>query len=233
MDGRDENDMPIIEQVAEYLGKRLGDDIGGIIYQYANMYNEALVVLDATGGHADAAILTLMQMGYKNFYYEDNSQKTYMIQNPSKGYNASKMDQLPGFHFPGNRYPVLSNFATMVRMNELKIRSMRVINELETWIFKGEAQRIDHMDGAHDDTLTCLAMAMFVMTYSVNKMEDAKRKDTSILKAYFFQQNNSSKPSSIAYGETMRPKPFYTSRTLEKRPSNIQGTHLWVFGKMY
>ena len=39
MDGRDENGMPIIEQVAEYVGKKLGDDIGAIAYQYATMYN--------------------------------------------------------------------------------------------------------------------------------------------------------------------------------------------------
>ena len=30
---------------------------------------------------------------------------------------------------------------------------------LDTWIYKGDAGRIDHMDGCHDDTLTCLAMA--------------------------------------------------------------------------
>ena len=32
MDGRDENDMPIVEQVAEYYGRKLGDDVGEILY---------------------------------------------------------------------------------------------------------------------------------------------------------------------------------------------------------
>ena len=75
MDGRDENGMPIIEQVAEYVGKKLGDDIGAIAYQYATMYNDAFVVVDATGGQGDAAIITMLQMGYKNMYYEDMNQK--------------------------------------------------------------------------------------------------------------------------------------------------------------
>lgn len=46
MDGEDENGLPIIEQVGEYVGKKLGDDIGGMVYQYANLYNEAYVVVD-------------------------------------------------------------------------------------------------------------------------------------------------------------------------------------------
>lgn len=239
IDGRDENNMPIIEQVAEYLGKRLGDDIGGIAYQYAKMYNDAYIVVDASGGQGDACILTMMQMGYKNFYYEDNSQKTYMVQNSSKQYMMTNQDQLPGFHFQGNRYPVLANFATMVRQNEIKIRSMRVINELETWIFKGEAQRIDHMDGMHDDTLTCLAMALFVMTFSFNKLQSAKNKDAAILNAYMMnntlpKQNNAATQKSLSMTPQNGIKlPFYGSKHVNKYPSNIQGSCLWVFGGMY
>jgi hypothetical protein len=69
MDGRDEDGMPIIEEVAEYNGKKLGDDIGNIVYNYATLYNNAYVIFDATGGQADAAILTMINLGYKNFYY--------------------------------------------------------------------------------------------------------------------------------------------------------------------
>ena len=136
MDGKDENGFPIIEQVGEYVGKKLGDDIGAMVYQYANLYNQAYVVVDCTGGQGDALILTMIQLGYKNFYYEDANQKTYMVQNQvDKPMNFA--NRLPGFHFQGNRYPVLANFAGMVRSNEFKIRSTRVTNELDTWIFEG------------------------------------------------------------------------------------------------
>lgn len=183
MDGRDENGQPIIEQVGEYLGKKLGDDIGALCYQYARMYNDAFVVFDATGGQADAAILTMLNMGYKNMYYEDMNQKTYMVQHSTKNYDGYT-DRLPGFHFQGNRYPVLSNFAGLVRNNEFKIRSNRVIGELHTWIFKGENGRMDHQDGSHDDTITSLAMGLFVMQYTLNRLENTVSRDKSILNAY-------------------------------------------------
>lgn len=233
MDGRDTNGMPIIEQVMEYVGKKLGDDIGAMMYQYSTMYNNAFIIVDASGGQGDAAILQLLNMGYTNMYYEDSVQKSYTIQNSTK-VGVEYTDRLPGFHFQGNRYPVLSNFAGMIRSNEFKVRSRRVIHELETWIFKGETGRIDHMTGSHDDTLTCLAMALFVMQFSVNKMEAAKAKDATILKAYTMGSKYTVKPNRFV--GNIEPKnnlPFYTESTLKKNPSrNIQGNYLWVFGKL-
>ncbi len=230
MDGRDDNGMPIVEQVAEYVGRRLGDDIGGMVFEYATMYNNAYVVADATGGQADALLLTLINMGYKNLYYEDAAQKTYTIQNSTKD-KIDYTNKLPGFHFQGNRYPVLANFAGMVRNNEFKIRSHRVINELDTWIFKGDTGRMDHMAGSHDDTLTSLAMGLFVMQFTVNKLQDIKNKDAAMLGAYTMNSGFSQRtqPNNI----DMRPKaaPFYSNKTLSKTPSNPQyGNFMWLFG---
>ena len=231
MDGRDEDGMPIIEQVAEYVGKKLGDDIGAIAYQYATMYNDAFVVVDATGGQGDAAIITMLQMGYKNMYYEDSNQKTYMVQRSTKVYD-SYTDKLPGFHFQGNRYPVLANFAGLVRNNEFKIRSARVINELDTWIFKGENARMDHMEGAHDDTITSLAMGLFVMQYSVNRLQSTIKKDKAILNAYRMGTGFMQKPNKVTNGSTISPRsglPFYSgNKVLKKYDNTINGTHLWL-----
>lgn len=42
---------------------------------YAKQYNDAYVVVDCTGGQGDAAILTMINLGYKNLHYDDASQK--------------------------------------------------------------------------------------------------------------------------------------------------------------
>lgn len=232
MDGRDENGMPIIEQVAEYVGKKLGDDIGALCYQYATMYNDAFVVVDCTGGQGDACILTMLQMGYKNLYYEDSNQKTYTVQRSTKNYDGYT-DKLPGFHFQGNRYPVLANFAGLVRNDEFKIRSARVINELETWIFKGENARIDHQDGAHDDTLTSLAMGLFVMQFTVNRIQNTVNKDKSILNAYMMSNAINMNKPRINYGNPITPQnglPFYNSKNINKFDHIPNGSCMWVFG---
>lgn len=232
MDGMDENGLPIIEQVAEYVGKKLGDDIGALCVQYATLYNDAFVVVDCTGGQGDAAILTMLQLGYKNLYYEDSNQKMYTVQRSTKNYDGYT-DKLPGFHFQGNRYPVLANFAGLVRNNEFKIRSARVINELETWIFKGENARIDHQEGAHDDTLTSLAMGLFVMQFTLNRIQNTVNKDKSILNAYMMSNAINMNKPKISYGNPITPQnglPFYNSKNINKTSSIPNGSCMWVFG---
>ena len=232
MDGRDENGLPIIEQVAEYVGKKLGDDIGALCVQYATLYNDAFVVVDCTGGQGDAAILTMLQLGYKNLYYEDSNQKMYTVQRSTKNYDGYT-DKLPGFHFQGNRYPVLANFAGLVRNNEFKIRSARVINELETWIFKGENARIDHQEGAHDDTLTSLAMGLFVMQFTLNRIQNTVNKDKSILNAYMMSNAINMNKPRINYGNPITPQnglPFYNGKNINKIDNIPNGNCMWVFG---
>lgn len=231
MDGRDENGMPIIEQVGEYVGRKLGDDVGAMIVQYAKMYNDAFVVIDSTGGVGDSCILTILQLGYKNIYYEDANQKTYTVQNSTREYDKF-VDKLPGFHFQGNRYPVLSNFAGLVRNNEFKVRSVRVINELDTWIFKGDTGRMDHQSGSHDDTITCLAMALFVMQYSLARIESTKNRDAAILRGYVMNSGYrySQSPQSSVSMTPNRTLPFYNERTLTKFSNKINGNFMWLLG---
>lgn len=233
MDGRDENDMPIVEQVMQYYGKKLGDEVGEILYNYATLYNEAHVIIDCTNGLGDVPLFALINKGYKNLYYDDSSLKKYSVQVSSKQPSKDITDVMPGFHMQGNRYPVLSNFANMVRNNEFKIRSKRTIAELHTWIFKGEAKRMDHSDNGHDDSITCLAMGLFVMIYSFKKMEQAQQKDKALLGAYMIGNNISVKQERNINGQfisnvTKKPLPFYGERSITKF-DNIHGNFMWLF----
>lgn len=236
MDAKDENGLPVLTQAMEYIGRKLGDEVGQMIYNYATLYNDAFVVVDATGGVGDAALLTLLNLGYdkKNIFYDDPTLKKYTAAS-SQDFMKDEHDRMPGFHMQGNRYPMLSLFAGMIRNNEFKVRSIRVINELDTWIFKGETGRMDHMSGSHDDSLTCLAMGLFVMQYSFNKIEATKKKDSAILKAYMSGGKYTYIPrnKTIENGGSIRPKynmPFYRPKNEGRTAgSGSQGAYLWLF----
>jgi hypothetical protein len=120
----------------------------------------------------------------------------------------------------------------MVKTNQIKIRSKRVIQELETWIYKGEAARIDHMDGCHDDTLTCLAMAMFVMKHSLGKLKEAQERDAAFLKAWINSATLTAKaeqPKIENANGDMKPKfnmPFYNANSFKKTPQ--QDALMWL-----
>lgn len=236
MDGIDEDGKPCIEQVLEYHGKKTGDDIGEMIYHYAKMYGNAFVVVDAIGGVGDACLLTLMRLGYTNLYYDDPTLKTYTIQREATTLGITSEGKLPGFHSSSVRFQMLTNFAHMVRTNAFKIRSKRVITELDTWIYKGDAGRIDHMDGCHDDTLTCLAMGLFVMQYSLERLQRAKRADAAILSSWVSGGN--SIPNSNTYNNSIsiqpnNTMPFYSNNTVKGKINNTLGDCMWLFAGKY
>ena len=220
LDGVDDDGTPCLEQVLEYHGKMTGDVIGELAYKYGMMYGEAFTVIDCVGGTGDACLLMMMRLGYKNLYYDDPELKVYTMQREASSIQPTPDGKLPGFHSSSVRFQMLTYFANMVKTNQIKIRSKRVIAELDTWIYKGTAARIDHQDGCHDDTLTCLAMAVFVMNFSMKKIIEAKEKDKIILKAWTTSATVPGKNCDVTIKRTTEisaaPKnnyamPFYTS----------------------
>lgn len=234
IDAIDEDGKPCMEQVLEYHGKKTGDDLGEMAYYYGKMYGDAFIIVECIGGVGDATILALMRLGYTNLYYDDPNLKTYTIQRESSSLGTSSDGKLPGFHSSSVRFQMLTNFANLVKTNAFKIRSKRVIIELDTWIYKGEAGRIDHMDGCHDDTLTCLAMGLFVVQFSLEKLIKAKETDAAILSSWVsnsvntnysytsFNANNANNANNISNN-----MPFYSSKSLNK--SKNLNDCLWLF----
>lgn len=224
IDGIDDNGLPCMEQVAEYNGKLTGDIIGEIAYNYGLMYNTAFIVVEDIGGYGSATLLTLQNLKYPNLYYDDPNLKKYTSQEDATTIKVTEKG-LPGFHSSSVRFQMLSNFANLVKTNQFKIRSKRVITELDTWIFKNG--RIDHKDGCHDDTLTCLAMGLFVIQYSMSKQIEAKNKDATILRSMITLNNNIIKNNSNNSKKSNIVQPIYTSNN--RKNDTTYSANMWLF----
>ncbi|MBP5457515.1 MAG: hypothetical protein J6Y37_13565 [Paludibacteraceae bacterium] len=225
VDAIDENGIPCVEQVLEYNGKMTSDEIGGMIYEYARSYNNALVVVECIGGYGDATVLTLQSMRYENLYYDKPQLKTYTALTTYNKFKANDDDDLPGFRSNGLRIPMINTFVTMLKDNTLRIHSMRVIAELETWVFKNG--RPDHMDGSHDDNLLCLSLATFVMQYYMLTMDRGRTKDLSIVRSWRVNNANTQTLASDRHGNTInmsdsKKMPFYSrTQIMKKRERRI------------
>lgn len=219
VDAIDDNGFPCVDQVLEYYGKKTGDEIGEMVSLYAMTYNEALVVVECIGGYGDATVLTLQRLNYPNLYYEQPSLKSYTIERAYSKFNLKPGDQLPGFRNNALRTQMIQSFVTVVKENVFKIRSMRVINEMETWVYKNG--RPDHMDGCHDDSLTCLSMGVFIMNFFLLKNEKDKSKDMSIVKSWYVNNTRNSNLPKHQLENSInmameRKMPFFSSRQIEK-----------------
>ncbi|MDE5830175.1 MAG: terminase family protein, partial [Clostridia bacterium] len=185
VDAIDENGNPFFEQVLEYNGKLNGTDIAQIVDRYGRIYNNAFVVVECIGGYGDSVVLTLQQLNYPNLYYDDDNLKNYTndnIKSKTNVYNVDK-ERLPGFRSNILRLQMISNFIELLKSNEFRVRSTRVISELGTWVFKNG--RPNHMDGCHDDTLTCLAMGLFIMQFYMLRKEKERVKDSVMIRSWY------------------------------------------------
>lgn len=188
-DAIDEKGMPFFEQVLEYNGKLNGEEIGQLLDKYGRIYNDALVVVDCLGGYGDAVVLTLLNLGYPNLYYDETeSLKTYTNDYARKLFKKKDDEKLPGFRSNGLRIQMISNFVEMLKNNTFRIRSERVITELDTWVFKNG--RPDHMSNAHDDLLTCLSMGLFVLQFYMLRSDKLKKKDGAIVSSWAVNNSN-------------------------------------------
>ena len=213
----------------EYSGKLFGDVIGELANNYGRLYNNAFCVVESIGGYGDATIGVLMNLEYPNMYFDDVELKNYMMQGRTvKPVNG----KLPGFHSSSVRFQMLSNFANMVRTNQFKIRSQRVIAELETWIWKNGRQ--DHMDGFHDDTITCLAMGLFVVQFSMQKELRNKAMDESILRAMIMANSRimvGAQPTPTAVQDKKYAPQIYVNREpLYQDKSAAYKASMWLIG---
>lgn len=220
VDAIDKNGIPCFEQVLEYNGKLNGNEVAQLIDRYGKIYNEALAVVEAIGGYGDSIVLSLLEMNYPNLYYDDPSLKNYTNTNLANTKNIGKENekQLPGFRTNSLRLQMISNFVNMLKDNSFRVHSMRTINELETWVYKNG--RPDHMDGQHDDLLTCLAMGLFVMQFYMIRRDKIKAKDSTIVSSWFvasaktqnYNVRNLNQTIDISSTKPKHQLPFYSSK---------------------
>lgn len=220
IDAIDENGLPYFDQVLEYNGKINGEEIAGLIDRYGRAYNNALCPVECIGGYGDAVVLTLMNIGYPNLYYDETTLKNYTSAVVASKFNKKIGEALPGFRSNGLRIQMISNFVEMLKNNSFRVRSMRVISELETWVFKNG--RPDHMDGTHDDLLTCLAMGLFIAVFYMLRNEKKKEKDAQIVKSWYVNNSNnsdfrSSKLENKVIMSSEKRMPFYSNVQMERK----------------
>jgi len=210
----DENGLPNIEQVFEYQGKIQGDILGELANQYGRYYGNALAIVDCIGSSGDACVLKMQELGYPNLYYDDPNLKKVTSEEEGK-YDEDKSSKMPGFRASSVRLQMIMNFERMLRFFEVTPHSKRFFEELKTFIWKNG--RPDHQSGFHDDTITAMAMGLFVLQFSFKKLEAVKEKTKAILSSMVLIQNAINNVGNHKLPENKIPLPFFTQKSLDKK----------------
>lgn len=214
-------------QVAEYHGKVSPDILGEIGHYYGESYN-AYVVVDVTGGYGISTVLKMLELGYpvKRMYY-DTPIGIDMLENNKQLQKYMSNGRMPGLNFQKNRNTIVMEGEKAIRMNSIKIRSIRTLTELPTFVYINN--RPDHTKGSHDDLLMALFMCNFVGMTSFKDLEKSKGHAKAMVNSWSVATNDTSEISELNEVVNMG---FYTDpRSTVKDKQSLQQTqeYLWMF----
>ncbi len=159
-------DLETLEQVAEYQGKITPDMFAPLLYNIGNEYNGALMVIE-NNSLGIGVLSRLEDLEYSNIYYSKKTTHEYLDQA-----TAEAVGGIAGFTMSMKTRPlVIAKFEEFVRNKLLIINSMRLANEIKTFVWHNG--RPQGMRGYNDDLVISTSIACWVRdtALTVNKRE--------------------------------------------------------------
>lgn len=181
-----------LEQVAEYYNKLRPSTLGELGFLYGHKYNNAYTIIDVTGGYGGQVVEKLMELGYNNMHYSEINHKP--TRDMLSGYikmgtkvlpdgSVSQIELIPGFLIGANRGSVLTELQRAIHLNEIVIKSVRLLNELKTFVTVSGTRVADHKRSFHDDSIMPTASAVYVVNYQMENASKQKSKTKKMLDA--------------------------------------------------
>jgi hypothetical protein len=221
-----------VEQVAEYYGKVTPQMLAEIAYQYGKRYNNAYAVVDITGGYGVQSVEKLLEFGYDSVHFAEVTHKP--SRDRLQGYikkgqktmadgSVVNVDLIPGFFIGNNRASVLLEMQRAVHLEDVIIRSVRLLNELKTFVTIPGNRVADHKRSFHDDSIMGLSIGLYVLNFDMARFKQSKGVTEKMLNAII--TNNDI--SEIGRKQDIKNKPMISPNS----PSSMNPylAHSWLF----
>jgi hypothetical protein len=181
-------------QVAEYYGKVTPQMLAEIAYQFGLRYNNAYAIVDITGGYGVHTVEKLIEIGYP----EDSVHYAEVNHKPSRdrlqGYikkgqkilpdgSFTNVDLIPGFFIGNNRPSVILEMQRAIHLEDVIIRSSRLLGELKTFVTVPGNRVADHKRSFHDDSIMGLAIGLYTVNFEIDRFNFSKEKQKKVLDA--------------------------------------------------
>ena len=226
-------------QVAEYYGKVTPQELGQIAFIFGKKYNNAYAIVDVTGGRGAQTVEKLFDLGYeeKNIHYSEVTHKPtrdrlngYIKQAQKTLPDGSqiKIDLIPGFFIGNNRGSVLVEMERAIRMHEIDIKSIRLLNEFKTFVTVNGSKVADHKRSFHDDSIMSLSIGIYVMNFELKKFFTDPEKIKKMLDSMMKIGSNMVLKKEIKQINTIKDN-VETKTTYVVERKNPYGQHAWLF----
>lgn len=179
-----------LEQVAEYKGQLSTKDFGNLLVAVSTEYNNALLIVE-NNNQGWAVLQQVIDRNYPNTFYSASDltivdvERTY-----TNKLNHQDKKLIPGFSTTTKTRPlVISTLELFVRQKHVIIKSNRLLEELNVFIWNGS--KAEAMKGYNDDLVMSLGIGLWVretalklrneqIEYNRAMVSKITRKDSSI-----------------------------------------------------
>jgi hypothetical protein len=223
-----------VEQVAEYYGKVVPQVLAEIAYQFGRRYNNAYCVVDITGGYGVQTVEKLLEFGYgdEHIHYAEVTHKP--SRDRLQGYIKKgqkvmpdgavlNVDLIPGFFIGNNRPSVLLEMQRAIHMEDVIIRSIRLLNELKTFITVPGNRVADHKRSFHDDSIMGLSLGLYVLNFDMARYKQNKGITEKMLNAIITVNDI----KEIEKGRSYKNKPLISPNSTSSL--NPYMSNAWLF----
>ena len=170
-DGRDYSafqllDITNMSQVAEYQGKLDLDHYARVLNDAGKEYGNCMLVVE--NNNIGYSVLTkLIDMEYPNLYFSTKGSNDYV--DPIMAESMS--NSVPGFTTSMKSRPlIIEKLSQFIREKEIKINSIRTIDELFVFIYNnGKAEALK---GYNDDLVMSLAIGLWIRETALKLLEE-------------------------------------------------------------
>lgn len=154
-------DAETLDQVGEYQGLIPTKDYGNLLVNIASEYNNALLIVEnATVGWA--ALQQVIDRGYPNTFYSTSDLQYVDVERQMNGkYNRADKKMVPGFSTTSKTRPlIISKLEMYFREKTVNIRSVRLLNELTTFIWNNG--KVEALPNHNDDLVMSFGIGLWV-----------------------------------------------------------------------
>jgi len=138
----------------EFKGKLAPDEFAILLYDIARRYNKATICPESNA-YGFTVLSKLKDMDYEKIYFESEREKYKYLYgdkvNIGKAGFVTKKE---------SRQKILTNLEELIRNGHLKVKSIRLYEELKTFIYKGD--KAQAMKGKNDDLVMSTAIGAWI-----------------------------------------------------------------------
>lgn len=162
-------DENTLEQVAEYYSNNTKPHIfSQILYNIGTLYNNALIVVENTGIGASIVNALQIDLAYENIYYDVKNKRA------KAGVVLSK----------NNRPQFLEALQNRILTRTLGINSIRLVNELNTFVYNHKTKKPEAQRGKHDDAIMAMCLALYIRDSQARDLPIGFKQVETTLKTY-------------------------------------------------